>query len=112
MADDNVQSGHDVLASRPCMACHQMFRAGVNRAPEFTLLAERLDDAQLDVVLSHGKPPLMPAPVPAFTDEERRDVAAYLNWLSSERETLRADVAPALGLDELDWEAVPWWEFQ
>ena len=53
----------------------------------------------------------MPPPTPAFTEGERKDMTAFLNWLAASRETVRADVDAHTAEAELDWSTVPWWEY-
>jgi nitric oxide reductase subunit C len=103
--------GYRALDGRPCFACHLPFRAGISGAADLSLVTSRLDADELDQVLTTGKPPFMPTPVPAFSAEERADVAAWLGWLGEHRDELRRDVAAADESRRFRWSDVPWWEY-
>jgi len=103
--------GFQAIGERPCFACHLPFRSGISGAADLSLVTSRLDLATLDSVLTHGKPPFMPTPTPAFSASERADVAAWLAWLGANRDDLRRSVAAADESRRFDWSDVPWWEF-
>lgn len=107
-ADSEAGRGFGAWRERPCAACHQPLHDAANGAPDLSRATDRLTEAELEAVLTHGRSPRMPAPEPAFTEQERADVAAWLMWLAEHREVLRADLeSPALA-----WADLPWWEYE
>ena len=106
-----ARRGFAAIGERPCLACHLPFRAGISGAADLSQVTGRLTSAELERVLTEGKPPFMPTPTPAFTAEERGDLTAWLHWLGENRDDLRRSVAAADESRRFRWSDVPWWEY-
>ena len=108
-----VAQGFEAFAGRICSTCHVPFSTSVVGAPDLSTAAERLDDAALTGVLTHGRPEKgMPLPTPAFAPTELPAVKAWLGWLNANRGTLLAETRRIQGAREVDWSRLPWWEFR
>ncbi len=108
-ANASVQRGWEVFNKRACGSCHTPFRTTPIGAPDLTNVVMRLEPDALDLILSDGRPPRMPAPTPAFSEGERVDVAAFFTWVSADRARLQSDLRAAR---QFDWWALPWWEYE
>lgn len=108
-----VAAGFEAFAGRVCSTCHVPFATSVVGAPDLTTVVERLDDAGLDDVLTHGRPDRgMPPPMPPFAPDEIPAVKAWFAWLNGNRTALLADTRRIQGARDVDWSRLPWWEFR
>lgn len=106
-------AGFGAFSSRICSTCHVPFATSVVGAPDLSTVAERLDEAGLADVLTHGRPEKgMPPPAPPFSPEEVSAVTAWFSWLNANRGALLADTRRRQGSGDVDWSRLPWWEFR
>ena len=103
-ASNEVREGWTLTRDGTCRSCHPIFDKGAGDIPPITSVGE-LDAAELDQVLAEGRPPRMPPT--GLTEDERRDLAAFLIWLADQREVLKGAVASPPRLNASD---LPWWE--
>ena len=103
-----AQMGVKALKERPCQACHRPFEAGVNGAPALASIPTSLSPEEIETVLVEGRPPLMPAPSPAFSAEERVAVVALWGWMEKERSAIEHLMGPRATFSFAD---VPWYEY-
>ena len=109
----SAAAGFETFRSGICGACHFPFQTSVVGAPDLSTAIERLDDAELRLVLTDGRPPKgMPPPVPALSEGQKSDLIAYLSWLNRDRSALIADSNRRQSARSVDWSRLPWWEFR
>jgi nitric oxide reductase subunit C len=108
-----ARAGFEAFRRGICSTCHFPFQTSPVGAPDLSTAVERLDEAGLRLVLTEGRPLRgMPPPTPAFTEEEREQVLAYLRWLNTRRTELEEEVGRRAVGRSLDWGRLPWWEFR
>ncbi|MCH7565021.1 MAG: cytochrome c, partial [Gemmatimonadetes bacterium] len=82
----DAQRGWNAMQVRICTACHLPLAASPTGAPDLSLVMERLSAEELRTVLAEGRVANgMPAPTPAFSDEELDAVLTFMNWLGENR---------------------------
>jgi len=71
-------------------------------------VVNRLDEAELQTVLTNGRPPNMPTPTPAFSDEEKDQVVALLTWLAANKGALESATNSRAAFV---FSEIPWYEY-
>ena len=106
-------AGFEAFRSGVCVACHFPFQTSIVGAPDLSTTVERMDETELHVVLTEGRPAAgMPPPAPALTDQEKDELVAYLRWLNGARRDLLDDSSRRQAERDVDWSRLPWWEFR
>jgi len=110
---EEAMAGFETFRSGTCPACHFPFQTSIVGAPDLSTSVERLDGAGLRTVLTDGRPTLgMPLPAPAFTEEQKGEIIAYLHWLNENRSRLVAEAERRQSQRAIDWSGLPWWEYR
>lgn len=105
--DGEVARGHQLFTTF-CAACHVPLRAnalGTAVAPDPCSIAARLSAHDIEEVLIHGRIARGMPPAP-LSQDQRRDVIAFLTWLATCRDELVAECGT--GTEQ----GLPWWEFR
>ena len=113
-ATPQVVAGYAAFEARPCTSCHLPLSPSPVGAPDLSMIAGRLSLADMELVLTEGRPQAgMPPPIPPFEPSERSAVIEFLRWLGESREGLEASLAEASSeARPVQWGQVPWWEFR
>jgi nitric oxide reductase subunit C len=101
-------NGADRFLTGPCKACHAPLgpkRIGNYVAPDLSSSPSRLTDAEILAVLERGRP-AVGMPPSGLSDDQRREVAAFLRWMGGRREELLTRTL------EGESAGLPWWEFR
>lgn len=112
-APEDAARGFEAFAAGICSTCHYPFRQSPVLAPDLSRVVETTDEATLREVLTNGRLEKgMPPPTPAFDEETREDVLAYLRWLNENRADLVAASARLRSGGPPDWSKLSWWEYR
>jgi nitric oxide reductase subunit C len=106
-------AGFDTFRAGICATCHFPFQVSPMLAPDLSLVVERSADAELDAVLTMGRPEKgMPPPFPALDQNDRAGLVAYFRWLNENRASLIAESGRLQAGRSVDWARLPWWEYR
>ncbi len=112
-AAPDAQRGWNAMQTRICTACHLPLAASPAGAPDLSLAMERLSAEELRTVLTEGRVANgMPAPAPAFSDEELDAVLTFMNWLGDNRAAVASGMEAGEPDRSIRWRDVPWWEYR
>ncbi len=96
-----------VVFEGTCSVCHTLFQPtalGPFLAPDLSAVADRVPAAEIDEVLSMGRP-ARGMPASGLGEHERHCVLQFFEWVA----THRADLMPP-NLEGSD--GLPWWEYR
>lgn len=106
-------AGFATFRSGVCSACHFPFQTSLVGAPDLSTAVDRVGPLELRLVLTGGRPLKgMPPPTPAFSERQKTDLIAYLEWLYENRSALLMDSNQRQAARSVDWSRLPWWEFR
>ena len=101
-------NGADLFLGGVCAACHAALapqRIGPIVAPDLSVSASQLSDDEILGVLESGRPE-RGMPPSGLSDDQRRQVLAFLRWFAASRPDLvEASLSGEPG-------GIPWWEFR